>query len=278
MSLSAQELDRILVVAENAAKQAGSLLLETYGTLEGGGFRRKSSVRDLVTETDVASERLLVGILREAFPDHCIEAEEEVRDAPDDDRPRWFIDPLDGTVNFVQGLPLFCVSMGLYVGNKPQVAVVYAPVLDELFSARLGGGCRLVSRMGSRELQVSSKTELMESILATGFPYRREVLRPSNLENFSGFYFGVRGLRRMGSAALDLAYVAAGRLDGFWELYLSPHDVAGGALLIREAGGVVTDSGGGEDWLRGGHIVASGPGIHGAIQDGVAAPDPSWRE
>ncbi len=278
MSLQPGELDRILEVAKDAARQAGALLLETYGTLEGGGFRRKSSARDLVTETDVASERLLVGILREAFPDHCIEAEEEVRDEPDDDRPRWFVDPLDGTVNFVQGLPLFCVSMGLYLGRKPQAAVVYVPVMDEMFSARLGAGAHLESKLGTRALQVSTKTELAESILATGFPYRREVLRPSNLENFNDFFYGVRGLRRMGSAALDLAYVAAGRLDGFWELYLSPHDVAGGALLIREAGGRVTDSDGCEDWLRGGHIVASGPGIHASLCQGVAGPDPTWRE
>jgi myo-inositol-1(or 4)-monophosphatase len=278
MSLDAAELDRILSVAQQAARQAGRLLLETYGTLEGSAFRRKSSARDLVTETDVASERLLVGILRSAFPDHRIEAEEEVCDDRDDTRPRWFVDPLDGTVNFVQGLPLFCVSMGLYVGRAPQVAVVYAPVLDEMFSARLGGGCTLQSPAGTRRLQVSPKSELSESILATGFPYRREVLRPSNLENFSDFFYRVRGLRRLGSAALDLAYVAAGRLDGFWELYLSPHDVAGGALLVREAGGVVTDSVGGEDWLRGGHIVASGPGLHGAIREGVAGPDPSWLD
>ncbi len=276
MSLPPEELDSILTLAKQAAVRAGELLLKTYGTLEGGGFRRKSNARDLVTETDVASERLLVRFLREAFPGHSIEAEEEVRDDPDDGKPRWFIDPLDGTVNFVQGLPLFCVSLGLYVDGAPMVSVVHAPVLGETFSARLGGGCTLESRTGSRELHVSPKTELSESILATGFPYRREVLRPSNLENFSGFFYGVRGLRRMGSAALDLAYVAAGRLDGFWELYLSPHDVAGGALLIREAGGVVTDSDGGEDWLRGGHIVASGPGIHGAILEGVAGPDPAW--
>ncbi|MDF1837265.1 MAG: inositol monophosphatase family protein [Planctomycetota bacterium] len=276
MSLDGAELDRILAVAKDAARKAGQLLLETYGTIEAGGFRRKSSARDLVTETDVASERLIVEILRGAFPGHRIEAEEEVQDAPDEDRPRWFVDPLDGTVNFVQGLPLFCVSMGLYLGGKPQVAVVYAPVMDEMFATRLGGGASLESPQGTRVLEVSGKTELSESILATGFPYRREVLRPSNLENFSGFFFGVRGMRRMGSAALDLAYVAAGRLDGFWELYLSPHDVAGGALLVREAGGVVTDSEGGEDWLRGGHIVACGPGIHGAVRQGVAGPDPDW--
>ncbi|MCA9000627.1 MAG: inositol monophosphatase [Planctomycetes bacterium] len=277
MTLDAAHLDRVLQVARSAARQAGELLLETYGELEGGGFRRKSSARDLVTAADVASERLLVEELRQAFPDHRIEAEEEVHDLPDDDRPRWFLDPLDGTVNFVQGLPLFCVSMGLYEGSVPKAAVIHMPVLGETFLAREGGGAHLETARGLQRLGVSQKTELLESILATGFPYRREELRPSNLENFQGFFYGVRGLRRMGSAALDLAYVAAGRLDGFWELYLSPHDVAAGALLVREAGGVVTDSDGGEDWLRGGHIVAAGPGIHGAIRDGVRGPDPSWR-
>ena len=258
--------EALLQAAVDAAREAGELLLGYAGRLSASQIGTKSTARDLVTEADVESERLLVRALRTLTPDFHIEAEEEVRDAQgDDDRPRWFLDPLDGTVNFVHGLPMYAVSMGLLVGGVPQLAVVHLPRLGETFSAYLGGGAQL----NGDPLRVSGKERLADAILATGFPYRRNELEHSNLENFSAFFYDVRGLRRMGSAAIDLCYVAAGRLDGYWELHLSPHDVAGGALLVREAGGLVTDAAGGEDWLRGGHIVAAGPGLHGLIRERV---------
>lgn len=253
----------VLSVARRAALDAGELLLGYSGRLAAGTTRTKSSARDLVTEADLASERLIVSRLRAAFPTHRIEAEEETRDGGEDDgAPRWFLDPLDGTVNFVHGIPAYAVSLGLYVGREPQVAVVHLPRLGETFTAIRGLGARL----DGGEIHVSQTALLGEAILATGFPYRRNELRCSNLENFNRFFYDVRGMRRMGSAALDLAYVAAGRLDGFWELHLAPHDVAAGALLVREAGGVVSDADGGEDWLRGGHIVAAGPHLHETIR------------
>src|SRR5262249_47287964 len=149
-------------------------------------------------------------------------------------RPRWFIDPLDGTVNFVHQIPAFAVSIALYSGVEPEVAVVHLPRLGETFTAARGDGARL----NGAAIRVSGASELCDAILATGFPYRRGELAHDNLENFNRFYRDVRDLRRMGSAAMDLAYVAAGRIDGFWELHLSPHDVAAGALLVREAGGL----------------------------------------
>lgn len=246
----------VLGVARRAALAAGEILLSHLGRLEERAVRTKSAARDLVTAADLASEREIVRRLREAFPDHAIEAEEEVHD-PEDERPRWFVDPLDGTVNFVHRLPAFAVSLALYRGAVPEVAVVHLPRLGETFTAIRGAGTRL---NGGR-VRVSPTSQLAEAVLATGFPYRRGELANPNLENFGRFFFDVRGLRRMGSAAMDLAYVAAGRFDGFWELHLSPHDVAAGALLVREAGGVVTDADGGEDWLRGGHIVASTPAL-----------------
>lgn len=255
----------ILAVAVEAAVRAGDVLVEHFGALEAGEVTTKSSARDLVTAADVASERLLVETLRAAYPHHAIEAEEEVRDAPDDARARWFLDPLDGTVNYVHRLPCFAVSMGLWAGGVPEVAVVHAPRLGETFTATRGGGAAL----NGKPIHVSGAESLSESILATGFPYRRGELEHSNLENFGRFFYDVRGMRRMGSAAMDLAWVADGRLDGYWELHLSPHDVAAGVLLVREAGGIVTDADGGEDFLRGGHIVASGPGIHAAIRERV---------
>jgi len=185
-----------------------------------------------------------------------------VRDADDARTPRWFIDPLDGTVNFVHQIPAFAVSMALYVGLEPEVALVHLPRLGEMFTAVRGGGARL----NGAPIRVSRTSDLADAILATGFPYRRGELAHNNLANFASFYLDVRDLRRMGSAAMDLAYVAAGRIDGFWELHLSPHDVAAGALLVREAGGIVRDADGGEAWLRGGHIVASSPQLFEVIR------------
>jgi myo-inositol-1(or 4)-monophosphatase len=254
-----------LQVAEAAAREAGELLLESFGRIERSRVKTKSAARDLVTAADVASERLIVARLRAAFPQYAIEAEEEVRDAVDDLRPRWFLDPLDGTVNFVHGIPAFAVSLALYTGKTPQLAVVHLPRIGETFTAERGRG----AWCAGEPIHVSAAETLGESILATGFPYRRNELPNNNLANFNAFFLDVRGMRRMGSAAMDLAYVAAGRLDGFWELHLSPHDVAAGALLVREAGGVVEDVDGGEDWLRGGHIVAAGPGIFEAIRTRV---------
>ncbi len=252
-------------VAREIAREAGLILMDRFQRLERGEVRTKdAAARNLISEADLASERFLVDRLRAAFPDTSIEAEEEARD-PADERLRWFLDPLDGTNNFVHGLPMFCVSLGLYRGLEPQVGVVHVPRLDETFSAVLGEGAKL----NGRSLRVSDPTELRHAILATGFPYRRGELEHDNLENFGRFYYDVRGLRRMGSAAIDLAYTAAGRLDGFWELHLAPHDVAAGALLVREAGGIVTDADGGEDWLRGGHVVAAGPGLHEAIRERI---------
>jgi myo-inositol-1(or 4)-monophosphatase len=257
--------ESFLPVAEAAAREAGALLLEHFGKIDRGRVKTKSAARDLVTAADVASERLVVARLRAAFPGHAIEAEEEVHDAAGDGRPRWFLDPLDGTVNFVHGIPAFAVSLALYRGSEPEVAVVHLPRLAETFTAERGGGAKL----DGEPIRVSETAALGEAILATGFPYRRNELPNNNLENFNRFFLDVRGMRRMGSAAMDLAFVAAGRFDGFWELHLSPHDVAAGALLVREAGGIVKDADGGEDWLRGGHIVAANPRIFEAIRERI---------
>lgn len=262
-AMDRDELNALLAIATQAAHEAGRVLLDHYGRLK--DVRTKSSARDLVSEADLASERLLVERLRAARPKHLIEAEEEVHDVIDPRVPRWFLDPLDGTTNYVHRLPIFAVSMGLHLGTAPQLAVVHLPLLDETFTATLGGG----AHWNGQPIRVSPAGTLSEAVLATGFPYRRNELEHSNLENFNRFFYDVRGMRRMGSAATDLAYVAAGRLDGFWELHLSPHDVAAGALLVREAGGIVTDAQGNDDWLRGGSIVAAGPALHEAIRERV---------
>lgn len=254
---------QVLLVAEQAARAAGEILMQHLGKLVASEIGSKDVERDLITKADLASERCLVELLRKACPDHAIEAEEETRDALDPTRPRWFLDPLDGTINFVHEIPAFAVSMGLYLDQVPQVAVVHAPRLAETFTAVRGGGAHL----NGKPISVSDTERLGEAILATGFPYRRGQLEHDNLANFGRFFHDVRGMRRLGSAALDLAYVAAGRFDGYWELHLAPHDVAAGALLVREAGGVVTDADGADDWLRGGHIVAAGPKLVGTLRE-----------
>ncbi len=268
---TADALDAVLAEAERAARAAGDILLAHFGRVDRAEVTSKTAARDLVTALDVAAERELVTRLRHAFPDHAIEAEEEVHDALDAagaaQRPRWFLDPLDGTVNFVHGIPVFSVSMALYVGVEPLVAIVHAPKLGETFTARRGGGAFL----DGRRIRVSDCARLADAVLATGFPYRRNELPNNNVANFDELILRIRGIRRMGSAAVDLAYVAAGRLDGYWELHLAPHDVAAGALLVREAGGVVRDAAGGEDWLRGKNVVAAGPGVFEELRGHVRA-------
>ncbi|MEO0649989.1 MAG: inositol monophosphatase family protein [Planctomycetota bacterium] len=246
---------------ERIAREAGAGLMEKLGRLDAGDVRTKSARRDLVTVADVEAERLIVERLRRAFPGHAIEAEEETRDAPDDARPRWFVDPLDGTVNFVHQLPAFAVSLGLYLGREPVAGVVHAPRLEETFVAATGAG----AWSATGRLAVSETEELADAILATGFPYRRNELPNNNLSNFDRLFGQVRGMRRMGSAAIDLAYVAAGRIDAYWELHLDPHDLAAGACLVREAGGRVSDTEGGEEWLRGGRVVAGPAALHRAL-------------
>ena len=265
---SSPNLDDVLELALAAAMEAGAILTEFEGKLaarpdfDGEATWTKSSRRDLATAADVASERAIVARLREANPDHAIEAEEEVCDQGDARKgPRWFVDPLDGTINFVHGLPAYCVSIGFYIDGEPVVSVVHLPRLGETFHAIRGKGTFL----NGVRVSVSKADSLGESVLATGFPYRRGELKEDNLSNFSGLFYDIRGIRRMGSAAVDLAYTAAGRLDGYWELHLSSFDVAGGVLLVREAGGIVTDAEGGEDWLHGGHIIAAGPAVHRAL-------------
>jgi len=253
--VSEPDLAAALEVARAAALEAGGILTEHFGRLSDADVSSKGVARDLLTAADLASERSIVARLRAAFPEHALEAEEEVRERPGEPGLRWFIDPLDGTINFVHRLPVFCVSIALYDGERPLVAVIHAPRLGETFWATRGGGA---FRDGV-PIQVSQTGELGQAVLATGFPYRRGELEHDNLANFGRFFYDVRGMRRMGSAAIDLAYTADGRFDGFWELHLGPHDVAAGALLVREAGGEVMDPRGGDDWLRSGHIVAAGP-------------------
>lgn len=216
--------------------------------------------KNLVTEVDKESERLIVEHLLSRFPDHNIVAEEG--DYPQGSTPfRWIIDPVDGTTNYAHGFPWFCSSIALEMDGELVVGTIYNPVYDELFSAIKGGGAFL---NGGR-LSVSTSCPLENSLLGTGFPYDCATDPANNFDNFIAFQKGARGIRRAGAAALDLAYVAAGRLDGFWELKLKAWDVAAGVLLVREAGGIVTTFDGSAYDIFNDRIVASNGLIHDEI-------------
>jgi myo-inositol-1(or 4)-monophosphatase len=249
-------LAEVAGTAERIAREAGAILMRHFEQLDAAEIHSKSAARDLVTAADLASEKWIVQALREAFPDDGFHAEESGLENVDAEHV-WYIDPLDGTVNFVHSLPMFAVSIARVTAGQPDIAVVYLPRLDECFRATLGGG----ATRNDKAIQVSRSTQLLDSVLSTGFPYRRQFLLDNNLENFNRLFLKQRGVRRMGSAASDLAYVACGRLDAFWELHLGPYDVAAGGLLVAEAGGEVDTIVSGGDWIHGRNIVAGPPAL-----------------
>ena len=212
---------------------------------------------NLVTEVDLAAEEWIVSRIRKAFPTHSILAEEKHNNVPAGD-VRWVIDPLDGTTNYAHGYPAFSVSIGLEVGGELEWGAVFDPVRDELYTARRGSG----AFCNGAPLHVSGVSSLDASLLATGFPYDIRTDSQTNLDNFCAFAVRTQGLRRSGSAALDFCSVAAGRLDGFWELKLNPWDCAAGYLMVREAGGMVTNFRGQPGSIYDREVVASNGLIH----------------
>ncbi|MCU0726000.1 MAG: inositol monophosphatase [Planctomycetes bacterium] len=247
-----------LAFATDLARRAGEVLLSFYDPAGLRGHRTgKGRARDFLTEADRASETLVVEELSRAFPDDAIVAEEG-GSRPGNGRRTWYVDPLDGTVNFSRGHPFFAVSIGLVAGGVPLLGAVHAPVLGETFAGEVGVG----AVRNGESIAVSGIRDLPESLLATGFAYVRNESPDDNVDNFARLILKVLCIRRAGAASLDLAYVAAGRLDGFWELHLSAWDVAAGAAIVRAAGGTVTDLRGGEDFLTGRHIVATNGRLH----------------
>jgi len=253
------EVRSFLQAAVAAARSAGAVQKESLWSEHSITFKGEI---DLVTEVDRRCEELIVTSLKEAFPEHSFLAEEsayEVGSAP----YKWIIDPLDGTTNYAHGFPWFCVSIALEHEERVLLGVIYHCMMDELFSAVRGGGAFL----NGQPIRVSERKPLRRSLLATGFPYDRTRDNENNFDNFVNFQLSARAVRRAGAAALDLAYVAAGRLDGYWECKLKPWDVAAGSLLVMEAGGAVTNHAGLPYSIYDHRIVASNGAIHEEMLD-----------
>jgi myo-inositol-1(or 4)-monophosphatase len=249
-----------LSTAIEAVVRAGDLQMAQFG----GDFQiDKKGTIDLVTEVDVAVERMFRAMIAERFPDHQILAEELGGAATAPAGPCWVFDPIDGTTNFAHGLPIFCSSLALEIDGVAEVAAIYDPTRKELFTAERGGGAFL----NGKPLRVSSAASLVDAMLVTGFPYDIHSRVDEIVGLFAAFVGQVRAVRRLGSAAIDLCYVAAGRLDGFWESDLKAWDIAGGALILAEAGGRITDMIGGPFTSRGGHVLATNGHLHGAMLD-----------
>lgn len=256
-SVSTQKLEN---VARLAARQAAKIL-RTY-------YRQKVKISfkgavDLVTEADLKSQATIVRTISKAFPEHQILAEEEEFGHNRSlNGPIWIIDPLDGTTNFAHRFPMFAISIAFRDKGKTRFGLIYHPLLNELFIAHRGKGARL----NGKKIHVAQKISLSNSLLATGFPYDRRTSQNNNLDLFCHFELTAQCVRRAGAATLDLAYLACGRLDGFWEPGLAPWDIAAGSLLVEEAGGVVTDYSGNpihDLWCK--EIVAGNPKIHSQI-------------
>lgn len=254
-------------LAQRTARMAGELLMKQFGACQ--RVDHKGEI-DLVTETDWRSEKAIVEALRAAYPGHSILTEEGTEQGGDG-RFRWIVDPLDGTTNYAHGYPCFCVSIAVENEGEIVLGAIYNPVLEEMFAAQKGRGATL----NGQSLAVSQTQHLTDSLLATGFPYDIRRSQANNLDHFAHFALRAQAIRRAGSAALDLCYVAAGRFDGFWEMRLAPWDVAAGGLMVAEAGGVVTDFAGGRFMIDGGEILASNGRIHSQMVEvlsGVGLP------
>lgn len=244
-----------MTIAIRAARSAGSIIVRHADDLEALNIEQKSP-NDFVSEVDKMAEKEIIDIIRKAYPDHAILAEESGKDGDSDHV--WIIDPLDGTTNFLHGYPQYAVSIACQIRGRLEIGVVYNPKTDELFTAERGRGAML----NNKRIRVSKRPSLDGALIATGIPFSPE-------RDFDGFLTTLRkfmgrpaGIRRGGAAALDLAFVAAGRVDGYWEGQLKPWDLAAGVLLVQEAGGIVSDFNHGKDYLDSGDIVCGNPKMH----------------
>jgi myo-inositol-1(or 4)-monophosphatase len=246
----------MLTIAVKAARRGGSII--NRAALDGTALEvRAKQINDFVTQVDRAAERAVIDVIHKAYPDHAVLAEEAGELTSRHAEYRWVIDPLDGTTNFIHGFPQYCVSVAVQHRGTTTHAVVYDPAKNELFTASRGRGAFL----NDRRIRVSRCVKLADALVGTGFPFKEFTRIERYMAQLRTLMGSSAGVRRAGAAALDLAYVAAGRLDAFWEMGLAPWDMAAGALLIQEAGGLVGDFAGGSDYLEKGDICAATPKV-----------------
>ncbi|WP_462170415.1 inositol-1-monophosphatase [Pseudoalteromonas xiamenensis] len=250
----------MLNIAVRAARNAGKVILRACEDLSKVEASQKGS-NDFVTNVDKDAEAVIRETILKAYPNHSIVGEELGQIEGTDADYLWVIDPLDGTTNFIKGIPHFAVSIALKVKGRVEQAVVYDPVRSELFTASRGQGAQL----NSKRLRVSNANDLSGTVLATGFPFKNKHHMDAYLDAFKALFVHTADIRRAGSAALDMAYVAAGRVDGFYEIGLKPWDTAAGELLVKEAGGMITDFAGGANYNRSGNIICGAPKLCQAI-------------
>lgn len=232
----------------------------------------EKAANDLVTEADTAAEAAILHVLERRCPEHSVLAEESGRRGPTNVGPTWIVDPLDGTTNYVHGFPQFAVSVAVAEGDELLAGAILDPLKEDLFTAARNAGATL----NGHPCRVTSRPGLHGALLATGFPFKAHELIDAYLAIFRTTFLQAKAIRRPGAAALDLAYVACGIFDGFFEFRLSPWDVAAGALLVREAGGTVSDMHGGSAFLRSGDVVAGAPGVHRELVRAIEATGVTW--
>ncbi len=248
----------MLNIAVSAARRAGNIIVRSLDHLDSLAVTTKSQ-NDFVSDVDRHAEQEIVNTIKKAYPNHSILAEES--GMIEGNEYQWIIDPLDGTTNFLHGFPQFAVSIAMMRNGILEIGLVYDPVSQDLFTAEKGGGAQL----NGRRIRVSNRKGLEGALLGTGFPFKQQQHLDVYLETFKALFPDTAGIRRPGSAALDLAYVAAGRLDGFWEIGLNQWDIAAGALLVKEAGGSITDFGDGDSFLETGNVIAGNLRVRDAI-------------
>jgi myo-inositol-1(or 4)-monophosphatase len=257
-------MDPMLTIAVRAARAAGDLIVRYVDRIDAVKISPKGR-NDFVSEVDRQAEQEIVNILRKAYPDHAFLGEEGGRHGLPKGEFTWVIDPLDGTTNFLHGFPQFAVSIALLHRGHVECGVVYDPMRQELFTAKRGGGAML----DNRRLRVTGQKTFVGALLGTGFPFKDQRHNDAYFGMFRELMKDTAGIRRAGAAALDLAWVACGRMDGFWELGLMPWDMAAGVLLILEAGGIVTDLEGGTKYFETGNLLAANPRLHGLMKDAI---------
>ena len=257
-------MDPMLTIAVRAARAAGDLIVRYVDRIDTLNISAKGR-NDFVSEVDSLAEQEIVSILSKAYPSHAFLGEEGGRHGLPKGEFTWIIDPLDGTTNFLHGFPQFAVSIALIHRGNIECGVVYDPMRQELFTAKRGGGAALENR----RLRVTKQKAFSGALLGTGFPFKDQRHLDAYLGMFRELMKDTAGIRRPGSAALDLAWVACGRMDGFWEFGLMPWDIAAGVLLIQEAGGIVTDLEGGTKFLETGNVLAANPKLHVLMLDAI---------